>query len=148
MPEPRSLTPELLPADITPAGNLGERVGAAVAWIGLLAVDIFLKVAGFEKFYRVLRAYPTVGRPPEDQDVARRICAAVDRAATYYFKRAWCLQRSATTVCLLRLRGIAAELVIGARKMPFAAHAWVEIDGQILNNNPIVKDHYTILERC
>jgi transglutaminase-like putative cysteine protease len=144
----RPLTSELLPVDVIPAESLGERVVAAVAWGGLLAVDLFLRVAGFERFYKALRDCPTLGRPPKDPDAVLRICAAVDRAATYYFKHAWCLQRSAAAVCLLRLRGVAAELVIGVRKMPFAAHAWVEVDGQVLNNSPIVKESYVELDRC
>lgn len=148
MSAPNALPRELLAADVVPARSAGERISTVFAWGGLLAIDLLLRVAGFARFYKALRACPTLGHSPRDQESARRICGAVDRAATYYYKRAWCLQRSATTVCLLRLRGIAAELVIGARKMPFAAHAWVELDGQVLNNSPIVRDLYTVLERC
>lgn len=148
MSEPKSLPSELLPADIEGARNVGERIGTLFAWIGLLTIDLLLRIAGFSRFYKAMRACPTLGKPPGNPETARRICTAVDRAATYYYKRAWCLQRSATTVCLLRARGLAAELVIGARKMPFTAHAWVELDGEILNNSAIVKDRYTVLERC
>jgi hypothetical protein len=148
VPEPRSFTSELLPADITSARTLGEKASAVIAWGGLLAVDAFLKIAGFERFYKAMKAFPTLGRPPAAREDIERTCTAVDRAATYYFKHAWCLQRSATTVWLLRLRGVPAELVIGARKLPFASHAWVEVDGQVLNNSPIVQESYTVLERC
>lgn len=139
---------EFLPGDVSPAATFRERVDAAVAWCGLLGVDLLLKLAGFERFLRIVRSWPVLGGHRQDAELSRQISAAVDRAATRYFKRAWCLQRSAANVCLLRLRGIEAELVIGARKLPFGAHAWVEVGGQVLNNHPIVRERYAVLERC
>ncbi|HVG08067.1 MAG TPA: lasso peptide biosynthesis B2 protein [Thermoanaerobaculia bacterium] len=146
--EPLPFEAELLPGDVTPAGSLRERAEAAVAWCGLLAVDLVLRIGGFDHFLRVVRSCPTLGERRRDPEACRRISAAVDRAAAHYFKKAWCLQRSATNVCLLRLRGIEAHLVIGARKLPFGAHAWVEVGGQVINNHPIVRERYAVLERC
>jgi hypothetical protein len=146
--EPLPFASEVSPGSIAPPQTLGERVDAAFAWCALLTVDVVLKTAGFDRFLRLVRKCPVLAaRRPHPEDF-RRITLAVDRAATRYFKRAWCLQRSAANVCLLRLRGIEAELVIGARKMPFAAHAWVEIGGQVINNHPIVQQRYAVLERC
>jgi transglutaminase superfamily protein len=139
---------EFRPDDVRPAATPRERAEAAVAWCGLLAIDLLLRVAGFERFLRVVKGCPVVGARGADIAGSRRISAAVDRAATHYFKRAWCLQRSATNVCLLRLRGIEARLVIGARKLPFGAHAWVEVGNEVINNHPIVRERYAVLERC
>jgi transglutaminase superfamily protein len=146
--EPLPFEGEFLPDHVRPAESLGERAAAAVAWWGLLAVDLLLRIAGFERFLRAVRSWPTLGARRQDSEASRWISAAVDRAATHYFKRAWCLQRSATNVCLLRLCGIEAELVIGARKLPFVAHAWVEVGGQVINNSPLVRERYAVLERC
>jgi hypothetical protein len=139
---------ELSPESVAPAESPRERAEAAVAWCGLLAVDVVLKTAGFDRFLRLVRGWPVLAPRRPDPAAARRITQAVDRAAVRYFKRAWCLQRSATNVCLLRLRGIEAELVIGARKLPFAAHAWVEVEGEVVNNHPVVQQRYAVLERC
>lgn len=139
---------QLRPRDISPARTFRERASAIGAFFMLLFVDGVMKLAGFHRFYRMLRTWPTVGHPPEDPDAIRRICTAVDRASTYYFKRAWCLQRSATAVCLLRLRGLAAELTIGVQKIPFAAHAWAELDGRVVNDHPEVRKRFFVIERC
>lgn len=139
---------QLLPRDVSPARTLRERAMAVGAFFALVFVDGVMKVAGFHRFYRMLRAWPVLGRPSEDPDAVRHICKAVDRASTYYFKRAWCLQRSATAVCLLRLRGFAAQLAIGVLKIPFAAHAWAELDGQVVNDHPEVQKRFAVLERC
>jgi Transglutaminase-like superfamily len=77
-----------------------------------------------------------------------RICRAADIASVLYFKRVLCLQGSAATTMLLRRHGFAAQLVIGARIVPFKSHAWVELDGVVLNDKPYTPQLYSELERC
>jgi hypothetical protein len=43
-----------------------------------------------------------------------------------------CLFRSLTLMCMLERRGIAQTLVIAVRPQPFAAHAWIEVEGQAM----------------
>jgi hypothetical protein len=69
-------------------------------------------------------------------------------ACIWYFKEALCLQRSAVTACLLRKYGVAGHLVIGAQQMPLKAHAWVEVDGRVVNDKQYVPEMYGILTRC
>jgi Transglutaminase-like superfamily len=78
----------------------------------------------------------------------RRASAAVDRACVFYFKPVQCLQRSAATVCLLRQLGAPARLVVGARQLPFQAHAWVEVEGRVINDKQSVVETYAVLDRC
>ena len=63
-----------------------------------------------------------------------RICTAVERACVWYPKKAMCLQRSAVTVCLLKSVGIDARMIVGARVMPMLSHAWVEVNGEVVND--------------
>jgi hypothetical protein len=41
-----------------------------------------------------------------------------------------CLFRSLTLMSMLERRGISQQLVIAVRPKPFAAHAWIEVEGQ------------------
>jgi len=75
------------------------------------------------------------------------VCSAVNLACTLYFKEVQCLQRSAALVCLLRDVGIAATLVIGAQRLPFKAHAWTEIGGQVVNDSRSSVELYGVLHR-
>lgn len=43
-----------------------------------------------------------------------------------------CLQRSLATVLLCRMRGVWPTWCAGIRTEPFSAHAWVEVDGQLV----------------
>jgi prolyl oligopeptidase len=77
-----------------------------------------------------------------------RVCRAMDIVCFCYPRRTLCLQRSAATVCLLRQCGVQAELVIGAQQTPFRAHAWVEVDGLVVNDKSYVREMYAVLDRC
>ena len=120
----------------------------ALAYGTLVAIDAVMKFGGFRRLHRLVQNFPVRQRTRDDVRTAHRICGAVDRAASFYVKRAWCLQRSATAVCLLRLAGYPAELVIGARRTPFYAHAWAEIGAQVVNDETAVQTYYGVLERC
>lgn len=45
-----------------------------------------------------------------------------------------CLRRSLALMHLLLRNGLTAELVIGVKTKPFAAHAWVQAEGHVLND--------------
>ena len=75
------------------------------------------------------------------------VCRAIDLACVWYWKKVLCLQRSAAATCLLRRNGIASQLVIGTQQVPFNAHAWVEVGGQVVTDRPYMHEMYTVLER-
>ena len=143
---PRESAVELRPADIRRARNLRELAGLAVAFAGLVAVDLLVKRRGFPGLYRRISSAAVQARKQDPSRIGE-ICSAVDRAAALYFKRAWCLQRSATATFLLRRAGFPAEMVIGVQRMPFAAHAWVELGGEVANDRPGVREAYQVIER-
>jgi hypothetical protein len=49
---------------------------------------------------------------------------------------------------MLRRNGIPAHMVIGAQKLPFKAHAWVEVEGHILNDRLASREKFLVLEEC
>jgi hypothetical protein len=48
-------------------------------------------------------------------------------------------------VRLLRKRGVVARLVIGYRPVPYFFHAWVEVNGQIVNDSTTYQDRLQVL---
>ncbi|GGM80651.1 hypothetical protein GCM10012275_59140 [Longimycelium tulufanense] len=56
----------------------------------------------------------------------------------------YCLPRSLATALLCRLRGTWPTWCVGVRTNPFAAHAWVEVDGQPVGE-PIGAGYYRAL---
>lgn len=117
------------------------------AYAKLILFDVYLARGNFEALYAKVRNYPVRKKEPEPQAI-ERICYAVDLATIWYWKQAQCLQRSAATTCLLRRHAVAAEMVIGAQQLPFKAHAWVEVAGQVVNDKPYMREMYAVLDRC
>lgn len=117
------------------------------ALCGLAIFDLVLVMRNFATLHRIVRNWKVADKsvPPEG---TIRVCEAVNRACIWYPKRALCLQRSAVTACLLRSVGAEAQMVIGAQKLPFKAHAWVEVDGQAVNERTDVRSIYGVWERC
>jgi hypothetical protein len=117
------------------------------AYIALIRFDIFLVRADFAGLYDTVRRRTC--RIVEFEDgITGKICSAVDLACVWYWKQVLCLQRSAATACLLRGHGVPAELVIGAQHLPFRAHAWVEVQGLVVNDKSYTKEMYAVLDRC
>lgn len=115
-----------------------------LAWIGLAAFDL-ARPAGFARLCAWLRGYGPARRAssitPAD------VVWSVDEACVWYVKRAACLQRSTVAAWLLRRQGFAAQMVIGCRPLPFESHAWVELDGRVVNDLPQYQRVFTVLER-
>ena len=106
-----------------------------------------LKLCGFQSLIERVRRWPTATPANTDRELCKRVRTMVDRAQMYYPKKAMCLQHSAVVTCLLRRRGVPAEMVLGAREFPPKGHAWVEVEGQVVNDSQAVKRTYRVLKR-
>lgn len=129
--------------------GIGDVLLSMAAFPVLVAFDLVMHAISFRALHGLVKSFPILFHRTPDIRRARRICDRVNRAATFYFKRAWCLQRSATAVCFLRIAGYPAQLVIGAQKTPFYAHAWAELLGEMVNDHEDHKhDNFVVLDRC
>ena len=117
------------------------------AFIGLAAFDLLLKFAGFKSLIGVVKHRQTTEPRTTNREICRRVRATVDRAQMYYPKKAMCLQHSAVVTWLLRRRGVPAEMVLAACDYLPEAHAWVEVDGEVVNDSARVKESYRELYR-
>lgn len=117
------------------------------AYWKLMRFDFYLARGNFSALYRKVRNHP-LKKQASGCEVVERICSAMDMACIWYWKEALCLQRSAATACLLKDYGVPAQMVIGAQLMPFKAHAWIEVDGRVVNDKPYMHEMYAVLDRC
>jgi hypothetical protein len=115
----------------------------ARAFWELVRYDLIDARLGFRHVYRQLERQ-CVARGSGEPAVAP-ICEAVTLATCLYWKRVYCLQRSVAAARLLRKSGIHGRLVIGYKPSPFLSHAWVEVDGRVVNDSPVYKQRMRIL---
>ena len=120
---------------------------ALAAFFALATTDILLKLVSFSALYNTVKGWP-VNSKNANAETVERVRAAILTAMTCYPKQAMCLQRSAVTTCLLRSAGVQAEMIIGCQRLPFLAHAWVEVDGEVINDKAQVQLTHTVLDRC
>jgi Transglutaminase-like superfamily len=116
------------------------------AYLRLIQFDLYLARANFNALYEKVRSYP-VREVSSPVNAVEEMCSAVDMACIWYWKEVLCLQRSAATACLLKRYGVPAQMMIGAQQMPFKAHAWVEVDGRVVNDKPYMREMYCVLDK-
>lgn len=117
------------------------------SWVLLLHFDLVMRFRSFGALYGTVREQK-IEASESASETTEGVCHAVDLACVLYFKQVQCLQRSAATTVLLRRYGRNAELVVGAQLLPFMSHAWVEIDGQVVNDKPYMPEIFSVLTRC
>jgi hypothetical protein len=118
------------------------------SYLLLARLDLMMRFRSFESIHDLVRNR-MIGQCRSDKIVSvETVCKAIDLACVFYPKPVMCLQRSAALALLLRRYGLRAEMVIGAQVVPFKSHAWVEVDGKVVNDKPYMHDIYRVLDRC
>jgi hypothetical protein len=117
------------------------------SWFLLFRFGCMMRLSSFNELCQTVRKEEVDTGNSAQLASAEELCRAMNYACVLYFKRVLCLQRSAATTLLLRRHGFDAELVIGAKLLPFRSHAWVELKGRIANDRPYVKTIYQVLQR-
>lgn len=119
----------------------------------LLATWLGLRLVGFTRWksaltWLALSANATTQLRAASKQRADAIARMSAAAARNLFFATNCLEKSLVLWWLLRRRGIAAELRIGARKEleRFEAHAWVELDSRVLNDAGEEHRHFVPFE--
>lgn len=117
------------------------------ALIGLIAFDVFGFGRSFVRVHKLVGGWRIAQRTASAGTVDG-VCKAVNCACVWYPRRVLCLQRSAVMTCLLRSCGVPAQMVIGAQKLPFKAHAWTEVSGCVIDERRDVQNIYGVWDRC
>ncbi len=130
-------------------GILRLRLICLAAFLQLFFFDLILQLGGFRALHHTVKNWPLTKTNTFDDTSVQAITAAMDRAIRYYPRHSLCLQRSAALTCLLRSCEVPADMVIACRRIPFKGHAWVEVDGNVVNDSARVQIVCnSVLERC
>jgi hypothetical protein len=113
----------------------------------LATYDIIVGFGSFQIVCSTVRRWE-VASTLKTRTTIDSVLRAINYACIWYPKRALCLQRSFVVTYLLRRSGISAEMVLGACRMPFRAHAWVEVNGRAINDKAGTNERYAVWERC
>jgi hypothetical protein len=114
-------------------------------YFALLKADIDLLLRGVHSVVAALPACSYRQAGPSEIASMRAIARDVKSVALYYRPGARCLPQAVASARLLRCRDYPVTLVIAVRRFPFAAHAWVEYDGEVLTDRQDIKREFVPL---
>ncbi len=75
-----------------------------------------------------------------------RIIGAYRTLRRLFFRKDDCLMRTLTLTRALQTTGVPCDVCFGVKKIPFLAHAWVEIDGRSVDRSEELKP-FTVVAR-
>jgi hypothetical protein len=117
-----------------------------VAFTALLISDIVLLSGKFSAIRSVVNRIPIKAVLPRTRPLEQTV-ATFTSASVAYFRTVKCIHRSAALTCLLRLHGIRANFVVGCRSVPFFSHAWVEVNGNAIDQDRELIAPLAIIDR-
>jgi len=117
-----------------------ERCTLLAAGLWMPGFWLGLRLLGLPRFWALLQRVPLAERPQVNFSQVQALSRLVNVAAHRTLGPRSCLTRSLLLGWLLRRRGIPATLRIGVRLVggSLEAHAWVEYEGQPVNERPDV----------
>jgi hypothetical protein len=114
----------------------------------LLVVDVALRVFGYARVMRVAQRIAnshTQSPKQTDASIADDVLRQIIGATALYPGRSECLEQSVCAYLLLRRRGLPVLLRLGVQPYPFAAHAWVELNGAPVTESNEVVSKFAVL---
>jgi len=104
----------------------------------LVSVDIGFRIMGYARLERLIARQGARRSMQVDHRFPHRCAYWVERAARKVDRRYQCFHRSLALHAWLRRSGVPSQIKIGVRKSgsSLAAHAWIEVDGQVVGEAP------------
>ncbi|HEX6560334.1 MAG TPA: lasso peptide biosynthesis B2 protein [Longimicrobiales bacterium] len=122
-----------------------KRPGIIATLVVLAGVDCALRVFGFVRVMRGARRLTSRPEASSDAALIKETFQQILTATAFYPGRSQCLEQSVAGYVLLRRRGFDVHVRIGVQPYPFAAHAWLELDGRPLTESEEVVQTFAIM---
>lgn len=125
--------------------NLPEESSLRLAWTEALpilktyvAIRFSMRSQGLQTVLQKVAAHLRSTNKTRVCDKAETedICRKIRQAGLYLPFRTACLECALVSAVLLSRRSIPVELRIGIQLDPFLAHAWINVDGQVMLDKP------------
>lgn len=119
-----------------------------VHWISLSAI----RTVGFGKYFQwinqLLARQASANRSINGVSSQIQKAMIIEKACRYTSHSSTCLSRSITIYWIMQRQNIPVDLQIGfrIREKILEGHAWIELDGQVLNDDGEVQSLYTIID--
>ncbi|WP_010301750.1 lasso peptide biosynthesis B2 protein [Candidatus Odyssella thessalonicensis] len=133
-----------LPLD---AKNAKINLAVLGALFTLIKVNFYIQIKGFYRTIQLIKASKDLKRnyiTPSEENL-RKLACVVNRACLLYPTRTKCLEWAITFILLALKRGWKCNLEIGVQNYPFMAHAWVECEGKVVEDDQMLREGLGII---
>lgn len=135
--------PMALPPSPSDRPRLSRRIAGVLGfWTAIILLRFSLKHS-IALFAALKRRTPALATVAETADAV----AAARAAAKWFPGRAACLENSLATALTAILMRRSPDWCIGVRLMPYAAHAWVEVEGTPVGEQPEPDRPFIVITR-
>lgn len=115
----------------------------------LFVIDYLLKKYGFKYSCELMKKQKQKIIKPQSVDHVdlKDFCFTLREICQNHIlhNKALCLHQSLLAFILLSKKGIEIDLCFGVQPDSFSAHAWLEKDGIVINDDPKIKGIYQLL---
>jgi hypothetical protein len=116
------------------------------AYFWLSIVHLIIKLLGFYSLIKFIKNKKTsLVKNKIDRYNIESLSSALDKACFYFPIKTKCLEWAATLAIMCINRKLMCNLEIGVQNMPFAAHAWVKLDGEVISDSQNLPDSLAII---
>jgi len=114
------------------------------AWLLLARIDLQMRLQSYVQWQSILFE-PTVVKKVKQQHQVSALIVIAEMAARNHWCQMNCLRRTLAEKSLLAQHGIDSHVHIGVRKnnaSTLTAHAWLSVEGQVVNDSAEVIGRY------
>lgn len=111
----------------------------------LVKIHWIMKRRGIGGILHYIEKYSRKKRLIPDEIKVQTLADTIDAASLIYPKKTFCLAWATTFVIMARKKGWDSQLVIGIQSHPFYAHAWAEIKGKVIHDDPAIAEVLSII---
>ncbi|MBN3789099.1 lasso peptide biosynthesis B2 protein [Burkholderia sp. Ac-20353] len=121
-------------------------VGIAASLAALYRATVMIKLGGFRRIVSIRKGVPSMVSGSMDVDGAVQAAMGnLNRVFACDVSGNRCLTYSLALALLLRRKIPNVTLVVGVRTRPFFSHAWVEVDGTVVNDAADLRKNLAVI---
>lgn len=114
-------------------------------YLALMNVYITMSLFGFYEIIKKLKNKKIKDNNLINKEKIQKIVTALNKAAFFFPIRVKCLEWSITLCIILIKKGVKANLQIGVQNFPFASHAWVKLEDEIIADDNNLSKNLSII---
>ncbi|MDE0686756.1 MAG: lasso peptide biosynthesis B2 protein [Candidatus Poribacteria bacterium] len=105
------------------------------AYIRFIVLFFVLKFRGIRYYAKYFDTPSFCSISDSDKEILEKIKRAVDLAVRFMVFNSDCVYQSLAFAMMLRRRAIPAVVCMGVSSFPFRAHAWVEVNNEVVSGD-------------